>query len=277
MSTPFTRRTFLATATPLMVGSSLAATPTAHGASDAPRPQATAGVPHGPSSAFPAQDAALVREMVGVSHGNIARVRELLERQPALARAAYDWGFGDWETALGAASHVGHRAIAELLLAHGARPSIFSAAMLGQIDVVKAFVTAWPGVQKIKGPHGITLMAHARAGGEPAKPVVSYLESVGDADLRTASLPVTDEERTAILGTYPFGTGSSDAMDVTFDKNTLFIARRGGPPRNLTHVGGLAFFPAGAEAVRIRFERTASTTRLSIHDPDEVLKVDKKA
>jgi hypothetical protein len=28
-----------------------------------------------------------------------------------LARAAWDWGFGDWETALGAASHMGSRPI----------------------------------------------------------------------------------------------------------------------------------------------------------------------
>ena len=55
----------------------------------------------------------------------------------------------------------GRREIAEFLLAHGARPTVFSAAMLGQLDVVKAFVSASPGVQRTLGPHGITLMAHA--------------------------------------------------------------------------------------------------------------------
>ena len=44
--------------------------------------------------------------------------------------------------------------------------------MLGQLDVVKAFIDASPGVQRIHGPHGITLLAHARAGGEKAKPVL---------------------------------------------------------------------------------------------------------
>ncbi len=117
---------------------------------------------------LPAQDPVVVKEMVGVSHANLARVREMVERQPALANAAYDWGFGDWENALGAASHMGRRDIAEVLLAHGARPSLFSAAMMGQLDVVRAFVTATPGVQRVLGPHGITLLAHAKAGG-PAR------------------------------------------------------------------------------------------------------------
>src|SRR3981189_427031 len=74
---------------------------------------------------FPAQPPDLVREMVAVSHGNIARVRELVGARPSLARAAWDLGFGDWEEAIGAASHVGNREIAEYLIAHGARPSLF--------------------------------------------------------------------------------------------------------------------------------------------------------
>ena len=106
--------------------------------------------------------------MVGVSHGNVARVRELLTGRPALANASWDWGYGDWESALGAASHVGNQEIAKLLLAAGARPSIFSAAMLGQLDTVKAFILASPGVQKTRGPHGLTLLSHARAGGPAA-------------------------------------------------------------------------------------------------------------
>src|SRR5947207_2973665 len=91
--------------------------------------QSPASVPSSlASDAFPAQDPALVREVVGVSHRDLKRVRELVERQPALARAAIDWGFGDWEACLDAASHTGNKAIAEFLLANGARPTIFCAA-----------------------------------------------------------------------------------------------------------------------------------------------------
>ena len=80
---------------------------------------------------FPQQAPAMVREAVVASHGNVKRIRELVDAHPALARAAYDWGFGDWEDCLGAASHVGNREIADYLISKGARPTIFSATMLG--------------------------------------------------------------------------------------------------------------------------------------------------
>ena len=142
-----------------------------------------------PADVYPSQDPALVKEVVGVSHGNFARVREIVEKQPAYARASMDWGFGDWETCIDAAAHVGNKPIADLLLHHGARPTIFSAAMMGQLDAVKAFIAARPGIQKTYGPHGITLMSHARAGGPDAAPVVQYLTSLGDADTRLPSQP----------------------------------------------------------------------------------------
>ncbi|MEP6782820.1 MAG: hypothetical protein ABI983_04060, partial [Acidobacteriota bacterium] len=60
-----------------------------------------------PADVFPQQDPALVKDAVGASHGRVAQIRELVENQPALARASIDWGFGDWETCIDAASHVG--------------------------------------------------------------------------------------------------------------------------------------------------------------------------
>ena len=96
-------------------------------------------------------------------------MKELVQQQPALAKASWDWGYGDYETALGAASHVGQRAIAELLLENGAPPTLYSATMLGQLDVVKAFIAATPGAQRMRGPHSLSLMVHAKAGG-PRRP-----------------------------------------------------------------------------------------------------------
>lgn len=223
------------------------------------------------ATSFPTQDPELVREMVSVAHGNVARVKELVSRNQTLAKASFDWGFGDWETALGAASHVGNREIAEFLLANGARPSIFSAAMLGQLDVVRAFVTASPGAQKIKGPHSITLLRHAMAGGAAAKPVLEYLTTLGGADERIAETPLTAEQRAKLAGTYAFGTAARDRMEITISKETLMIARTGGVPRGLTHLGSLEFCPVGAENVRIRFAEAAGGTTLTIHDPDVVL------
>jgi len=85
---------------------------------------------------FPLQPPELVREMVTVAHFDLRRVKELVDARPSLACAGWDWGFGDWETPLGAASHMGNRPIAEYLLSRGAQPSVFSATMLGQIEVI---------------------------------------------------------------------------------------------------------------------------------------------
>ena len=126
----------------------------------------------------PALDAKLVQEFVGNAHGDLNRVKELLTQEPALVNATWDWGGGDFETALGAASHMGRKDIAEFLLEHGARLDIFAAAMLGKLDVVKAALAAYPDAIKTPGPHGIPLLAHAQAGGENAKAVLEYLQSL---------------------------------------------------------------------------------------------------
>ncbi len=68
--------------------------------------------------------------------------RRALGDEPRLANATWDWGGGDWESALGAAGHMGRRDIAELLLAHGARLDLFVAAMLGEVEVVRAILDA---------------------------------------------------------------------------------------------------------------------------------------
>jgi hypothetical protein len=125
-----------------------------------------------------ALDSHLVREFVGNAHGDFNAVRDALAGQPTLVNAAWDWGGGDWETALGAASHMGRRDIAELLLAHGARLDVFAAAMLGEVEVVRAVLAMRPETLNALGPHGIPLRAHAEAGGVPARAVLPLLEDV---------------------------------------------------------------------------------------------------
>ena len=126
----------------------------------------------------PALEASLVQDFVGKAHGDLARVKELLEQEPALINACWDWGGGDFETGLGAASHMGRREIAEYLLEKGARLDPFAAAMLGKLEMIKATLAAFPGAIDTPGPHGISLVAHARAGGEEARDVLKYLESL---------------------------------------------------------------------------------------------------
>src|SRR5207249_8126604 len=98
--------------------------------------------------------------------------------------AAMDWGAGDWETGLGGASHMGAREIVEFLLERGARIDIFCAAMLGLVDVVKAFLTLQPKLIDAKGPHGFTLHFHAQVGGKDAAEVLAYLQSVKKVELK---------------------------------------------------------------------------------------------
>jgi hypothetical protein len=123
----------------------------------------------------------LVQEFVRKAHTDLPATKAMLAEQPALLNATWDWGGGDFEMGIGGAGHMGNREIAEFLISQGGRLDLFVASMLGKIEIVRALLTAWPGLLQSKGPHGITLMRHARAGGEPAKEVVEYLESLGAA------------------------------------------------------------------------------------------------
>jgi hypothetical protein len=116
-----------------------------------------------------------IETFVADAHGNIEAVRDALAADATLANSTWDWGGGDWESALGAAGHMGRRDIAELLLAHGARIDLFVAAMLGEVDVVRAILDAHPEMRDAKGPHGIPLRAHAEAGGDKARAVLDLL------------------------------------------------------------------------------------------------------
>jgi hypothetical protein len=234
-----------------------------------------------PPDAFPQHPAEMVREVVLVSHFNEKRLRELVDARPALARAAYDWGFGDWETALGAASHMGNRPIAEYLLSKGARPSLFSAAMLGQLDVVKAFVAAQPDSHRIRGPHSISLLSHAKAGGAAARPVFEYLQMLDGAGEDVES-PLTDADRALVVGAYVFGGVPSQQVDITLEPTRdpkvrlLTWTRKGTFGRPLFHLGDRVFHPAGAAATRIRFTEEPDVVVMTVSDPDVLLTARRK-
>ncbi|MBC6974567.1 ankyrin repeat domain-containing protein [Bacillus sp. Xin] len=117
----------------------------------------------------------LVREFVMAAHGDLEKVQELLEESPSLLHASYNWGGADWESALGAAAHVGRRDIALYLLEKGARMDIFAATMLGKLEIVQAILVTQPEALYASGPHGIPLLQHARMGGEEAHGVFEYL------------------------------------------------------------------------------------------------------
>ena len=123
----------------------------------------------------PPLDVDRVRAFVIAGHGDLEAVRAALDDEPGLVNASWDWGGGDWETALGGASHMGEREIALFLLERSARMDIFAAAMLGYVEVVRALLDARPELRDAKGPHGIPLAAHAEKGGEQAHEVLELL------------------------------------------------------------------------------------------------------
>jgi hypothetical protein len=123
----------------------------------------------------PPFDRARVKRFVIAGHGNLAAVKAMLTEEPNLINGTIDWGNGDFETALGGASHMGRRDIAEFLLERNARLDIFAATMLGKLDIVKTAIAAFPNIVHVPGPHGIPLIVHAEKGGAAAKDVLEFL------------------------------------------------------------------------------------------------------
>ncbi len=140
-----------------------------------PAPPPAGQVPPRPPALAPS----LVQEFVKKAHADFPGTKALLAEQPSLLNATWDWGGGDFEMGIGGAGHMGHREIAEYLIGQGARLDIFVAAMLGRLEIVQALLTAWPTLIDSRGPHGISLLRHARAGGDLARAVADYLSSRG--------------------------------------------------------------------------------------------------
>ena len=126
----------------------------------------------------------MAADFVIYAHSDLKMVEKLLQREPGLLNATLDWGAGDWETALGGASHMGRRDIVDFLLAKGARMDIFCATMLGLLPVVQGMMEQEPTLIDIKGPHGFGIHFHAQVGQENAKPVLDYLQSIKEVKLR---------------------------------------------------------------------------------------------
>src|SRR5258708_1842069 len=102
-------------------------------------------------------------------------MKALLEREPGLLQSSWDWGNGDWESALQAAAHTGSRDMAVFLLDRGARLDLMAVTMLGQLPLLKLSIDSNPASLNVRGAHGIPLLSHAVAGDALARPVVDYL------------------------------------------------------------------------------------------------------
>jgi uncharacterized protein len=103
----------------------------------------------------------LVREFVIAGHGNLEKVRKMLEENPDLINAPYAWSETDNETAIQGAAQVGSASVATYLLERGAPLEICTAAMLGRKDEVRNRIRDDPDNVNSKGAHGIPLLPHA--------------------------------------------------------------------------------------------------------------------
>jgi uncharacterized protein len=107
-----------------------------------------------------------IKAFVMASHGDLDTVKTMLAENPALLNVEYDWGpAGGLETGIGAAAHVGNRPIAQFFLAQGAPSNICVAAMLGELEQVRAFLDRDPSLANARGAHGIPVLFHAAMSG----------------------------------------------------------------------------------------------------------------
>ena len=136
-----------------------------------------------PSWKNPQLNRTLIQDFVIFGHMDLPMVKKLLEKEPMLINAMMDWGAGDWESALGGASHMGRHDIVEYLLEKGARIDIFCAAMMGQLEAVRSFLTLQPKLIDSRGPHGFTLHFHAQLAKDSGK-TLDYLQSVKKIELK---------------------------------------------------------------------------------------------
>ena len=190
MPDPIDRRTFATafTASVVLGSESLSAAtpevaPMPHGVpTEAPFTRDYPKPGFNPSWKNPQINRLMVQDFVIFAHMDLPMAKKLLEKQPLLVNAFMDWGAGDWESGLGGASHMGRHDIVEFLLEKGARIDIFCAAMMGQLDAVRAFLTLQPKLIDSRGPHGFTLHFHAQLAKDGGK-TLDYLQSVKKIDL----------------------------------------------------------------------------------------------
>jgi uncharacterized protein len=108
----------------------------------------------------------IVREFVIAGHGNLEKVRKMLEENPELLNASYAWSETDNETAIQGAAQVGSAPIATYLLEQGAPLDICTAAMLGRRDEVEKRLRDHRDNVNSKGAHGIPILPHAAWSGD---------------------------------------------------------------------------------------------------------------
>jgi ankyrin repeat protein len=123
---------------------------------------------------------AVVQELVGNAHGNLVRVRELLDANPAALNLRAPWN----ETAVEAATQMGNKPILDLLIARGAPVDFFTASVLGRVEQVAADLAHDSSRANARGVHELPALYFAAIGGNLA---VAELLLAAGADVNARS------------------------------------------------------------------------------------------
>lgn len=102
-----------------------------------------------------------INEFVIAAHHDLIKVQRMLAQEPLLLNEPAQWS----ETPIQAAAHVGNRPIAEYLLNQGAPLDICTAAMLGQIETVRAMLNNDAELAHARGAHSIPVLFFAAISG----------------------------------------------------------------------------------------------------------------
>ena len=70
----------------------------------------------------------------------------------------------------------------QFLIDGGSRVTLFVLTMLGKTELVKPVLEAYPKLIFANGPHGFTLLHHAKQGGKDGEPLYNYLLEKGLKD-----------------------------------------------------------------------------------------------
>ena len=146
----------------------------------------------------------VVQELVGNAHGNLVRVRELLDANPAALNVKAPWN----ETAVEAATQMGNKPILDLLIARGAPIDFFTACVLGRAEQVAAELVDDPGRANARGVHELPALYFAAIGGSTA--IADLLLAAGaDVNARAeAAAPIHG----AVMG------GSAEMISLLLEK-----------------------------------------------------------
>ena len=138
---------------------------------------------------------AVVDQCVGSAHGDLDKVRELVEAHPDVVRGRAAWN----ESPIEAAAQMGRLDIIGYLLDHGAELDFFTACVLGRKEAVEAELARDPGMATTPGVHELPSLYFAAIGGHREIGELLLAHGAGVNDAAQAAAPIHG----AVMGGHP--------------------------------------------------------------------------